>query len=83
MSLYASRDGALYQSYDDFAGSQGFHEPSDPNQIFDPVRYARNSEIFVEVFDLCVRSTRSICKPQVLKLLFSTTWPITLFRIPK
>jgi hypothetical protein len=38
MSLYASRDGAIYQSYDDFAGMQGFHEASEPSQLFDPVR---------------------------------------------
>mmetsp|Transcript_57287 Transcript_57287/g.134504 ORF Transcript_57287/g.134504 Transcript_57287/m.134504 type:complete len:419 (+) Transcript_57287:129-1385(+) len=27
MSLYASREGALYQSYDNYAGAQGFYEP--------------------------------------------------------
>jgi hypothetical protein len=36
MSLYASRDGALYQSYDNFAGNQGFDD-SDPSLLFDPV----------------------------------------------
>eukprot|EP00286_Rhodomonas_abbreviata_P018924 CAMPEP_0181307122 /NCGR_PEP_ID=MMETSP1101-20121128/10692_1 /TAXON_ID=46948 /ORGANISM="Rhodomonas abbreviata, Strain Caron Lab Isolate" /LENGTH=247 /DNA_ID=CAMNT_0023413279 /DNA_START=81 /DNA_END=821 /DNA_ORIENTATION=- len=27
MSLYASREGALYQSYDNYAGAQGFYDP--------------------------------------------------------
>ena len=26
-NLYASRDGALYQSYDNYAGAQGFFDP--------------------------------------------------------
>lgn len=28
VNLYASREGALYQSYDNFAGVQGFYDPS-------------------------------------------------------
>lgn len=32
MSLYASREGALYQSYDNYAGTQGFYEPQDGQQ---------------------------------------------------
>ena len=39
MSLYASREGALYQSYDNYAGAQGFYEPqevSDQPQVQSP-----------------------------------------------
>jgi hypothetical protein len=39
MSLYASREGALYQSYDNYAGAQGFYEPqevSDQLQVQSP-----------------------------------------------
>jgi len=32
MSLYASREGALYQSYDNYAGAEGFYEPQDGQQ---------------------------------------------------
>jgi hypothetical protein len=32
MSLYASREGALYQSYDNYAGAQGFYEPQEGQQ---------------------------------------------------
>jgi hypothetical protein len=28
VNLYASREGALYQSYDNFAGVQGFYDPT-------------------------------------------------------
>lgn len=47
MSLYASRDGALYQSYDDFAGSQGFYDSAEPTQPFDPVIYLNENKRLV------------------------------------
>ena len=28
VNLYASREGALYQSYDNYAGASGFYDPS-------------------------------------------------------
>jgi hypothetical protein len=28
VNLYASREGALYQSYDNYAGAAGFYDPS-------------------------------------------------------
>eukprot|EP00961_Rhodomonas_salina_P141033 1898373-Rhodomonas_salina.1 len=64
MSLYASREGALYQSYDNYAGAQGFYEPEQQGggmpqppaglQTTGMEQYAQVVDSFLSTFD-CVR----------------------------